>query len=96
MMITNRQKKKMNELLEAFSMANKTHGFDLKSINFYMDDEKECVIMKVEYSRTLVNVVDGKIEVHVIDKKGTMSPLSWNIANIEEQLKYLQNLKILN
>lgn len=95
MIITNRQKKKMASLLDEFTQANKVHGFDLKSINFYMDEDKEVVVMKIEYARTLVNVIDSKMEIHVIDKKGAMSPLTWNIPDIKDQVKYLEKLQIV-
>jgi hypothetical protein len=54
------------------------------------------VVVKVDYARTLANVVDGDIEIYVIDKKGIARPLSIAMSGINEQLNYLDKLKIIN
>ncbi len=94
--ITERQRNKMTCLLEEFTEANKVHGFDLKSINFFIDEAKHVLLMKIVYSRTLVNVIDSKTEIYVIDSKGSMSNLYQDISSINDQIKYVDNLKELN
>lgn len=95
-MVTSRQRKTMSEMTEEFTQADKKHGFDLKSMAFYFDDDNDVVVVKVDYARTLANVVDGDIEIYVIDKKGIARPLSIAMSGINEQLNYLNKLKIIN
>lgn len=96
MIITSRQRKAMMDMTENLTQADKKHCFDLKSLAFYMDAQNEVVLAKIDYARTLVNVVDGDVEIYVIDKKGKLISLSMAMSSITEQLAYLQKLEILN
>jgi hypothetical protein len=95
-MISSRQRKTMLEMTEEFTQADKKHGFDLKSMAFYFDNSNDVVVVKIEYSRTLANVVDGDMDVYVIDKKGKMFPLSFAMGSIKEQVAYLEKLEVIN
>ena len=95
-MVTSRQRKTMSEMTNEFTQADKKHGFDLKAMAFYFDDKNDVVVVKVDYARTLANMVDGDIDVYVIDKKGKAMPLSIAMSGIQEQLNYLDKLKIIN
>jgi hypothetical protein len=63
---------------------------------FYFDDKNDVVVVKVDYARTLANMVDGDMDVYVIDKKGKMFPLSFAMGSIKEQLAYLEKLEVIN
>lgn len=95
-MISSRQRKAMSDMTEEFTQADKKHGFDLKAMAFYFDDKNDVVVVKVDYARTLANMVDGDIDVYVIDKKGKMFPLSFAMGSIKEQLAYLEKLEVIN
>ena len=95
-MITSRQRKTMSEMTDEFTQADKKHGFDLKALAFYVDNSNDVVVVKIEYSRTLANMVDGDTDVYVIDKKGKMFPLSFAISGVQEQLAYLEKLEVIN
>jgi hypothetical protein len=95
-MVTSRQRKTMSEMTNEFTQADKKHGFDLKAMAFYFDDENDVVVVKVDYARTLANMVDGDMDVYVIDKKGKMFPLSFAMGSIKEQLAYLEKLEVIN
>lgn len=95
-MITSRQRKTMSEMTDEFTQADKKHGFDLKSLAFYVDNSNDVVVVKVEYARTLANVVDGDTEIYVIDKKGKMFPLSFAMSGVKEQYTYLEKLEVIN
>jgi hypothetical protein len=41
-------------------------------------------------------MVDGDMDVYVIDKKGKMFPLSFAMGSIKEQLAYLEKLEVIN
>jgi hypothetical protein len=86
----------MSDMTEEFTQADKKHGFDLKAMAFYFDDKNDVVVVKVDYARTLANMVDGDIDVYVIDKKGKMFPLSFAMGSIKEQLAYLEKLEVIN
>lgn len=95
-MISSRQRKAMSDMTEEFTQADKKHGFDLKAMAFYFDDKNDVVVVKVDYARTLANMVDGDMNVYVIDKKGKMFPLSFAMGSIKEQLAYLEKLEVIN
>jgi len=95
-MISSRQRKAMSDMTEEFTQADKKHGFDLKAMAFYFDDKNDVVVVKVDYARTLANMVDGDMDVYVIDKKGKMFPLSFAMGSIKEQLAYLEKLEVIN
>jgi hypothetical protein len=95
-MVTSRQRKTMSEMTNEFTQADKKHGFDLKAMAFYFDDKNDVVVVKVDYARTLANMVDGNMDVYVIDKKGKMFPLSFAMGSIKEQLAYLEKLEVIN
>jgi hypothetical protein len=95
-MISSRQRKAMSDMTEEFTQADKKHGFDLKAMAFYFDDKNDVVVVKVDYARTLANMVDGNMDVYVIDKKGKMFPLSFAMGSIKEQLAYLEKLEVIN
>jgi|688.fasta_scaffold12857_4 hypothetical protein len=95
-MVTSRQRKTMSEMTNEFTQADKKHGFDLKAMAFYFDDKNDVVVVKVDYARTLANMVDGDMDVYVIDKKGKMFPLSFAMGSIKEQLAYLEKLEVIN
>jgi hypothetical protein len=86
----------MSDMTEEFTQADKKHGFDLKAMAFYFDDKNDVVVVKVDYARTLANMVDGDMNVYVIDKKGKMFPLSFAMGSIKEQLAYLEKLEVIN
>jgi hypothetical protein len=86
----------MSDMTEEFTQADKKHGFDLKAMAFYFDDKNDVVVVKVDYARTLANMVDGNMDVYVIDKKGKMFPLSFAMGSIKEQLAYLEKLEVIN
>jgi hypothetical protein len=86
----------MSDMTEEFTQADKKHGFDLKAMAFYFDDKNDVVVVKVDYARTLANMVDGDMDVYVIDKKGKMFPLSFAMGSIKEQLAYLEKLEVIN
>ena len=95
-MISSRQRKAMSDMTEEFTQADKKHGFDLKAMAFYFDDKNDVVVVKVDYARTLANMVDGDMDVYVIDKKGKMFPLSFAMGSIKEQVAYLEKLEVIN
>ena len=95
-MISSRQRKAMSDMTEEFTQADKKHGFDLKAMAFYFDDKNDVVVVKVDYARTLANMVDGNMDVYVIDKKGKMFPLSFAMGSIKEQVAYLEKLDVIN
>jgi hypothetical protein len=95
MILTNRQEKKINELIADFKEASKHNGFKYDTHKLYYDPEKSLVILVTHYKRVLVNLLDDDIAMTIIERNGDLKPLSHLIQIGKERLKYLENLKLI-
>jgi RNA processing factor Prp31 len=95
MILSNRQKSKIEKIIAEFKEAAKHNGFRYDKHKLYYDAEKEIVILVTHYKRTLVNLLDDDIAMTIVDKNGTVRPLSHIINVFTQRLKYLQGLKLL-
>ncbi|NBO23347.1 hypothetical protein EBU94_08445 [bacterium] len=95
MILTNRQEKKINEIIADFKAASTHNGFKYDAHKLYYDAEKELVILVTHYKRVLVNLLDDDIAMTIIERNGNFKPLSHLIQVGKERLKYLENLKLI-
>ena len=94
-MMTARQKAAVDEMIDSFIKADEKHGFDLNLLKVYQDNQTGDVIIRYNYKRTLVNVLDSNFGLTIVDKKGETKPLAQVINNVIDQFKYLDNLTII-
>ena len=94
-MMTARQKAVVDEMIDSFIRADEKHGFDLHLLKVYQDNKTGDVIVRYNYKRTLVNVLDTNFGLTLVDKKGETKPMAQVINNVIDQFKYLEDLTII-
>lgn len=95
MILTNRQKKAIDEIVNSFELVKHHNAFTHDGHKLYYDAEKDLVILATHFMRTIVNLIDEDDAIRVIDKKGKIAPLSHSIKVAKDRLKYLQTLKLI-
>jgi K+-transporting ATPase A subunit len=95
MILSNRQEKKINQIIDEFKEAAKHNGFRYDGQKLYYDAEKGLVILATHYKRTLVNLLDEDIAMTIVDRNGTIRPLSHVIKFAKDRLEYLSKIKII-
>lgn len=95
MILTNRQQKKIQEIIAEFKEAAKHNGFKYDAHKLYYDPEKEMVILVTHYKRVLVNLLDDDIAMTIVEKNGSIKPLSHLMAIAKDRLKYLEKLQLI-
>ena len=93
--MTARQKAVVDEMIDSFIRADEKHGFDLHLLKVYQDNKTGDVIIRYNYKRTLVNILDTNFGLTLVDKKGETKPMAQVINNVIDQFKYLEDLTII-
>lgn len=95
MILSNRQEKKINEIIAEFKEAGRHNGFRYDGHKLYYDPEKQLVILTTHYKRTLVNMLDDDTAMTIIEKNGSVRPLSHLIMIARDRIAYLGGLKLI-
>ena len=95
MILTNRQKKAIDDIVGSFDIVKHNNAFTHDGHKLYYDAEKDLVILATHFMRTIVNLIDEDHAIRVIDKRGKITPLSHSIKVANDRLKYLQTLKLI-
>lgn len=94
-MMTKRQESKVNEIVNDFLKADLQQGFDVKLLKLYHDADTNDIVIRVDYRRTLANVIDGDIACSKVDLKGKCTPLAHIFDSIIDELKYIDKLVLI-
>lgn len=95
MILTNRQKKTIESIVNSFDIVKHHNAFTHEGHKLYYDAEKDLVILSTHFMRTIVNLIDEDDAIRVIDKRGKVTPLSYSIRVAKDRLKYLQTLNLI-
>jgi len=94
-MMTKRQESKLNEIVNDFIKADLQQGFDVKLLKVFHDKDTKDIVIRVDYRRTLANVIDGDIACTKIDTKGNCTPLAHIFESIIDELAYIDKLILI-
>jgi hypothetical protein len=95
MILSNRQKQAISDLIEKFSVANMHNAFNHDGHKIYYDPQNSVVIFVTKVSRALTNMIDEEYAMTVIDQKGNFTPLSHSIKVLQDRLNYVQSLPLI-
>lgn len=94
-MTTRKQLKTIEEMKANLLKADKKDGFNLDKLCFYKEPNTTNVIVKVEYSRILVNVVDGNTMFYRIFPNGKKTVMTHIEGTMAQMLKHVEAMPII-
>lgn len=94
-MMTKRQEAKLNEIIDGFLNADLNQGFDVKLLKVYKDNDTNDIVIRVDWKRTLANVIDSDISCSKIDVKGNFTPLKKVFDSIIDEIRYIDSLVLI-